>query len=278
MVDGVEAEVTANADGLAKVLAGMDAMTIAVSGGVDSMTLACFAHRQLGRERVQMVHGTSPAVPGDAGGRIHELAVREGWRLDVVDAGEFADPAYRANPINRCFYCKSNLYRTLGDLSDGFVLSGTNCDDLGDYRPGLEAARNHNVRHPYVEAGFAKKDVRQLAAALELPEYAALPASPCLSSRVETGLAIRAVDLAMIDAVEAWCREQLAPETVRCRLRRIGLVIELDPATHGRIKGPYRTELMGALRDAVDGLATMPIAFANYQRGSAFVGDRSIIS
>ncbi|MGI9476379.1 MAG: adenine nucleotide alpha hydrolase [Hyphomicrobiaceae bacterium] len=268
----------ANAEQLSDILAGMDAMTIAVSGGVDSMTLACFAHRQLGRARVQMVHATSPAVPGDAGGRIRDLGGREGWRLDIVDAGEFADPDYRANPINRCFYCKSNLYRTLGALSDGFVLSGTNCDDLGDYRPGLEAARNHNVRHPYVEAGFGKQDVRALAAALGLPEYAALPASPCLSSRVETGLPIEAADLAMIDAVETWCRVQLAPETVRCRLRRLGLVIELDPATHARVQGRYRVDVMDDLRAAVDGLGATPIAFADYERGSAFVGDRSIVS
>ena len=274
----VEAVVVAGAERLARVLGEIDTMTIAVSGGVDSMTLACFAHRQLGRERVRMVHATSPAVPLDVGGRIRHLAERDGWHLETVDAGEFADPAYRANPINRCFYCKSNLYGTLGAMSDGVVLSGTNTDDLGDYRPGLEAARIHNVRHPYVEAGFAKRDVRALAAALDLPEYAALPASPCLSSRVETGLPIEAVDLAMIDAIEAWCREQLATQTVRCRLRRLGLVIELDPATHARLTGGMRASVVDKLRGAVAGLAGKQIAFADYQRGSAFVGDRSIIS
>lgn len=275
---GAETVVAPNTEQLGNVLVAIDVMTIAVSGGVDSMTLACFAHRRLGRERVRMVHATSPAVPGDAGGRIQQLAEREGWRLEVVDAGEFADPAYRANPINRCFYCKSSLYSTLSAMSDGLVLSGTNCDDLGDYRPGLEAARNHNVRHPYVEAGFAKHDVRALAAALDLPEYAALPASPCLSSRVETGLPIEAADLAMIDAVEAWCRAHLSPVTVRCRLRRMGLVIELDPATHARISGSYRAAMLDSLRDAVAGLSETQIAFADYERGSAFVGDRSIIS
>ena len=76
-------------EALADVLAGIDAMTIAVSGGVDSMTLACFAHRRLGGERVRMVHAASPAVPGDAGVRIRRLAEREGWQLEVVDAGEF---------------------------------------------------------------------------------------------------------------------------------------------------------------------------------------------
>lgn len=264
-------------EALADVLAGIDTMTIAVSGGVDSMTLACFAHREVGRARVRMVHAASPAVPGDAGTRVRRLAEREGWRLAVVDAGEFADPDYRANPVNRCFFCKSNLYRTLGAMSEGAVLSGTNRDDLGDYRPGLEAARIHNVRHPYVEAGLAKRDVRRLAADLGLAEYAVLPASPCLSSRVETGLPIEAADLALIDAVEAWCRQHIAPETVRCRLRRLGLVIELDPATRQRIDG-RRAQMFEGLRGAVAGLAETRIAIADYERGSAFVGDKSTVS
>jgi uncharacterized protein len=273
-----EGIVTSYSERLAAVLASTGAVTIAVSGGVDSMTLACFANRQLGSDVVRMVHATSPAVPGDAAGRIRDLAECEGWHLDVVDAGEFADPEYRANPINRCFFCKSNLYRTLSAMSDGTVLSGTNCDDLGDYRPGLEAARIHNVRHPYVEAGIDKNGVRALAAAMGLSEYAALAASPCLSSRVETGIPIEAGDLALIDAVEAWCRDYLAPEVVRCRLRRLGLVIELDPGTHARLHGPQRLEVMQNLRNNVDGLADVNIALADYQRGSAFVGDRSIIS
>lgn len=263
---------------LADVLASLGASTIAVSGGADSMTLACLAHRQLGREQVRVVHATSPAVPGDALDRIRDLAGREGWRLDVVDAGEFADPEYRANPINRCFFCKSNLYRTLSAMSDSTVLSGTNCDDLGDYRPGLEAARVHNVRHPYVEAGIDKQAVRALATELGLPEYAALPASPCLSSRVETGLRIEAADLAMIDAVEVWCRSYLRPEIVRCRLRRTGLVIELDAATHARLRGARRLEMLQRLKGDIDTLTDMSVAFADYRQGSAFVGDRTIVA
>jgi pyridinium-3,5-biscarboxylic acid mononucleotide sulfurtransferase len=273
-----EGIVTSHSERLAAVLASTGPVTIAVSGGVDSMTLACFAHRQLGSDVVRMVHATSPAVPGDAAGRIRDLAHREGWHLDVVDAGEFADPQYRANPINRCFFCKSNLYRTLSAMSEGTVLSGTNCDDLGDYRPGLEAARNHNVRHPYVEAGIDKNAVRALAAAMGLAEYAALPSSPCLSSRVETGIPIEAKDLVLIDAVEAWCREHLTPEVVRCRLRRLGMVIELDAETHARLTGSRRVDVMQDLRKQVDGLADVNIALADYQRGSAFVGDRNIVS
>ena len=263
---------------LADVLASLGEVTIAVSGGVDSMTLACFAHRLAGKESVRVVHASSPAVPADAAPRIHQLAEAEGWHLEIVDAGEFNDPAYRANPINRCFHCKSNLYRTLVTRFGGTVVSGTNRDDLGDFRPGLEAARQHDVRHPYVEAGLTKADVRALARALGLPEYAALPASPCLSSRVETGLAIDAAQLALIDAVEAWCRERLSPETVRCRVRRLGLVIELDAETHAALRGPKRNALLQELRAGVNGIADHKIALAEYQRGSAFVGDRSVVA
>ena len=120
--------------------------------------------------------------------------------------------------------------------------------------------------------------MRALAVALGLPEYAVLPASPCLSSRVETGLPIEAADLALIDAVETWCREHLSAEIVRCRVRRLGLVIELDPETHARLTGKLRVSVIHKLRDDIDGLSGTGIAFAGYQRGSAFVGDRSIIS
>ncbi len=269
---------TPNSERLATVLNSIGPVTVAVSGGVDSMTLASFTHRNLGAMNVLMVHATSPAVPGDAGERIERLAQTEGWRLSIVDAGEFADPDYRANPVNRCFFCKSNLYRTLNTLSDGIVLSGTNTDDLGDYRPGLEAARNHNVRHPYVEAGINKNEVRALARELGLPEFAELPASPCLSSRVETGLPIQADQLALIDAVETWCCKQLAPQTVRCRIRRLGIVIELDIATHDRLSGAHRRNTIDELRHALPELTRHNIAIAAYQRGSAFVGDRTTIS
>ena len=261
---------------LRDVLRGYARATVAVSGGVDSMTLASFARRFLGGGRVRMVHAVSPAVPPAATDRVRARAAAEGWSLEVVDAGEFADERYRANPVNRCFFCKSNLYRTLGMMSEGVVLSGANTDDLGDYRPGLEAAAANGVRHPYVEAGFAKADVRALARRLGLPELAVLPASPCLSSRVETGIRIEPDTLRLIDRVEVWLREALAPETVRCRVRRAGIVIELDPATLGRLDGAGRAALIAEagrrIRGLVPGVGDVPVQLTAYRRGSAFVG------
>jgi len=257
---------------LRDILGGLTKATIAVSGGVDSMTLASFAHRVLGAERARMVHGVSPAVPPAATDRVRSQAEAEGWALDVVDAGEFADERYRANPVNRCYFCKSNLYETLGMMSERVVLSGANTDDLGDYRPGLEAAAANGVRHPYVEARFAKADVRALACRLGLPELAALPASPCLSSRVETGIRIEADTLRRIDRVEDWIRDALAPDTVRCRVRRIGIVIELDPATLGRLGDAGRAALIADARRRFPGVGDTSLRLTAYQRGSAFVG------
>lgn len=214
---------------------------IAVSGGIDSMTLASAAGRALGDE-VGMIHAVSPAVPPAATKRVRDLARRGGWRLTIIDAGEFADPRYRANPANRCFFCKASLYAAMGRATDAVLLSGTNRDDLGDFRPGLKAAADHGVRHPYVEVGIDKAGVRALARELGLGDLAELPAAPCLSSRIETGLAIEPAVLQAIDLVEGALREALAPETVRCRLRHHSIAIELDEAALGALSSAQRVD------------------------------------
>ena len=107
-------------------------------------------------------------------------------------------------------------------------MSGTNLDDLGDYRPGLEAARDHQVRHPFVEAEIDKRTVRALAAELGLGVLSELPSAPCLSSRVETGIRIEAAVLAMVHEAEKLVGARLSPKTVRCRVRGNAVVIELD--------------------------------------------------
>lgn len=253
------------------VLAPLDRVVVAVSGGVDSLTLATVAGRMPGLA-VRVAHAVSPAVPTDATARVREHAEREGWRLSVLDAGEFDDEAYRANPVDRCRYCKRSLYGSIRRLADGVVLSGTNLDDLGDYRPGLESAAEHEVRHPYVEAGVDKDGVRAIARDLGLGEVAELPAAPCLASRVETGLRIEPELLAFVDRAENAVRAALDPRVVRVRVRRDGVVIELDAAALARLHEAALRDLertLGALapesREAVD------VRFAPYRRGSAFV-------
>ena len=258
-------------DALNAVLDSIGRAAVAVSGGVDSMTLALLTGRRLGREST-MFHAISPAVPAEATERVRAFAAREGWRLTVLDAGEFDDPAYRANPANRCFYCKTNLYGALAARTDATLLSGTNLDDLGDWRPGLKAAEEHGVRHPFVEAGIDKAGIRAIAAGLGFDDLSQLPAAPCLSSRVETGLRVEADDLASIHAAERYLARQLQPETVRCRRRKAGIVIELDGPTLAALSESRRA----ALGDTVAGMfapgdATRPVSFAPYRVGSAFL-------
>lgn len=253
---------------LRDALTGLGRVHVAVSGGVDSLTLAAAAHAALGGA-ARMHHATSPAVPPDATARCRELAAARGWALEVFDAGEFADPRYRANPSDRCFFCKTNLYGAIAARVDdgGVIVSGTNTDDLGDWRPGLRAAADHGVRHPFVEAGIGKADVRTLARRFGLGEVADLPAAPCLSSRIETGLRVEPALLALVHGAERLVRDSMTPETVRCRVRADGLVIELDAAALARLPA-----FMPALGPALDVLADgRPVRFAPYQRGSAFL-------
>lgn len=250
---------------------------VAVSGGVDSLTLAVLAGRTLGAAAV-MFHARSPAVPAAASRRVQQMAAGEGWDLRLVDAGEFADPAYLANPYRRCFHCKDHLYARLVPDGPGVTLSGTNADDLGDFRPGLQAAAQRGVRHPFAECGIDKAGVRRLCRALGYPDVAVLPASPCLSSRVETGLRIEPAALRFVDQVESLLRDGLAADragagqVVRCRLRPGAIGIQLDPDSLERLdraaRGGWQRRI--AALAAPLGLPTSVI-FETYRMGSAFV-------
>jgi pyridinium-3,5-biscarboxylic acid mononucleotide sulfurtransferase len=261
-------EVGGMKEALDNVLRGFDSVAVAVSGGVDSMTLAWFAHRNA-PQRVAVFHALSPAVPTGATARVRDYAEREGWRLEVIDAGEFSDPAYRANPVDRCFHCKSHLDGSISAHTRAGVVSGTNLDDLSDYRPGLVAARERGIRHPYVEAGIDKAGVRALARHFNLRDLAELPASPCLSSRVETGIRIEASQLVFIDRIETLLRTEFGASVVRCRLRRDGPVIELDDAALARIASADG-EILRVRLDALCHGRGAP-QYESYRRGSAFV-------
>jgi uncharacterized protein len=258
---------------LGRLLRDLAPVRVAVSGGVDSMTLAILAGRILG-QRATMLHAVSPAVPAEATRRVTDVAAHEGWALRLIDAGEFGDEAYLANPYDRCFHCKTHLYSAMARVGVGTLLSGTNTDDLDDYRPGLRAASDHGVRHPFVEAGIDKRGVRTLCRELGHPAIADLPAAPCLSSRVETGVRIEPMALAFVHRVECEVAEALQPRIVRCRVRHDAVAVELDEESLGRLNGAGQ-----AWRERIAGLARLhglpdEIRFEAYRRGSAFVSHR----
>lgn len=262
---------------LETVLEQLGTAAIAVSGGIDSLTLAVVACRKNPASRV--FHAVSPAVPQLATQRVKEFAKAHGWDLHIIDAGEFSDPSYRLNPINRCFFCKGNLYDSIAQKSDLTILSGTNLDDLDDFRPGLIAAKNHAVNHPYVDAKIDKSGIRRIASHLGLAEIADLPAAPCLSSRVKTGIRIDADDLKVIDRVEEAIQSILGAVAARCRLTEAGFHIEIDATALSRMDGSRRAALLAVVRNvlrATDRLNDL----RPYQRGSAFVavGDEHAVS
>ena len=255
-------------DLLSAIIAGHGALAVAVSGGVDSMTLAAFAHR-VKPEGVTMIHAVSPAVPPAATARVRARAEKENWRLTITGAGEFEEARYRDNPVDRCYFCKSNLYDriralTSGMIAPGLIASGANTDDLGDYRPGLLAAAERGVVHPLIEAGMNKSAVRALARRLGLDDVAELPAQPCLSSRVETGIAIDAADLAFIDMVETALTPLARPgAAVRCRVTKDGIRIEVDAPETDTIRNVAESLCLGHGRTLA--------GVGSYRRGGMFV-------
>jgi pyridinium-3,5-biscarboxylic acid mononucleotide sulfurtransferase len=237
--------------------------------------LATFAHRAES-SRVEIFHAVSPAVPEEATERVERLAATQGWRVRIVNAGEFTDENYLANPVDRCFFCKTNLYGCIARHSEAQVLSGANLDDLREYRPGLEAAKRYSVRHPYIEAGVDKRAVRALARELGLGALSELPASPCLSSRVETGIAIRPEVLQAIHAVERSIAKDFPAGIIRCRVRAQGVVIELDPETLAAIAGKREDEARAEADRIFAGIArTGDLSFEPYRNGGAFVHSRA---
>ena len=250
-------------------------IAIAVSGGVDSLTLATLAHRVLSADSCFIFHAVSPAVPAEATERVRGLAKQRDWHVTIFDAGEFGSESYRSNPVNRCFHCKHSLYESIRRLTDATILSGTNRDDLSEYRPGLDAALLFDVRHPYIEAGFTKMAIRRLAAYLGLGTIADLPAAPCLASRVETGIRIEAATLRLIHQVEQCVSLSLNPKVVRCRVRRTAIVIELDTQTLTRLDEPSKLQLTQAVSALTEACGTVPagtnVRYEPYRVGSAFL-------
>ena len=200
----MDAEIASKYETLKSTIEHLGRVIVAFSGGVDSSLVAYVAAEALGDNALAVTSGSKSLKRSDLA-LAGELAGKWGMRHRIIVTDEILKPQYRANPVNRCFHCKTALYEALEQIAadEGFdhVLNGTNTDDLGDHRPGLIAARNYAVVSPLVDAGFAKRDVRALAGSLGL-ENAQKPQAACLSSRFPYGSHITEARLAQVEAAE----------------------------------------------------------------------------
>ena len=200
----MDAQLTDKYERLQEHIGGLGRVLVAYSGGVDSSLVAFVAAQTLGDDALAVTSGSKSLKRSDLA-LSEELADKWNMRHRIIVTDEVLKPEYRANPVNRCFHCKTSLYEALEQIADqeGYdhVLNGTNTDDLGDHRPGLIAARNHRVVSPLVDAGFCKRDVRALADALGL-DNSQKPQAACLSSRFPYGSHITEARLAQVEAAE----------------------------------------------------------------------------
>lgn len=191
------------------ILEEMGSVAVAFSAGVDSTLVLRAAIDALGPANVVAVTGRSDSLARSEFQAALALAERLGVEHIIVDTDEFEKPEYLANPPDRCYHCKTSLYEAMRALVRrrglGGIVNGTNADDLSDWRPGIQAAREFGVRAPCAEAGLTKAEIRELSRRLGLPTHDK-PASPCLSSRVEPGEAITPEKLRRIEAAEEFLR------------------------------------------------------------------------
>jgi uncharacterized protein len=239
-------------DRLLSILLGYGRVAVAFSAGVDSTVVAKAAQLACGPDAVAVTAVSSSLAAGEQE-EAQQLAERIGIRHVILATQEFSDPNYLKNPVNRCYFCKSELYSRLTAMAPSLgvdvLVNGANLDDQGDYRPGMKAANEFVVRSPLIEAGFTKDDVRELARRWNLPVWDK-PATPCLSSRIAYGIEVTPERVQRIDQAERFLKElfNLRELRVRCEaneLARIELPLEsLDrlgsPALRDRIRSELR--------------------------------------
>jgi uncharacterized protein len=223
---------------LRETLSSLGTVVVAYSGGVDSAYLACVAHDTLG-DRALAITADSPSYPEHHRRMALHIAEQFGFRHEIIRTAELERPEYRANPTNRCYYCKHELYTHLSRIAAdrrAIVVDGNNADDRGDYRPGRQAAREFGVRSPLDEVGLRKEEIRELSRLAGLPSWDE-PASACLSSRIPYFSEVTDEKLRMIERAEESlrtlgfrvCRVRHHDDLARIEIGRDELARALEP-------------------------------------------------
>jgi uncharacterized protein len=237
-------------------------VAIGFSGGVDSAYLACVAVDALGSANVLAIIGKSASYPAAQWAAARDVADRFGVPVLEIDTHEMEDPRYAANPANRCYFCKTELWSLLVPAARqrgiDTVVDGTNADDMTGHRPGAVAAKENDVASPLLLVGLTKAEIRALSEERGIPTWAQ-PSSPCLSSRIPYGIAVTATRLAMIERAEAALRAlgisgdlrvRYHGELARVELGSAELEAWLEPAASGRLAAAVRNA--GFERVAID--------------------------
>ena len=250
-----------------RAAAGNSSVYVCYSGGIDS-TVVLAASVRAGLETVALL-GVSPSLASAERADAHRIAKEIGARVEEVETNEMELAGYRANAGDRCYYCKSALYDIVQALatrnSEEVIFVGTHVDDLGEQRPGLQAAMEHGVLAPLVDAGFTKADVRALARRWDLSN-AEKPAAPCLASRVPVGFEVTPERLAQIEAVEEFLRlNDIWPARARWHEAVVRLEIPLEMFERV-LTDPFRDELRRACRKA--GFKFVALDLGGLQSGS----------
>ena len=239
------ADLESKSSRLHELLTRANSTIVAFSGGVDSAYLAWAATQELG-DAALCITADSPSYPDHHRQLALDVARRFGLRHEIIQTRELEHPLYRANPANRCYYCKHELYTVLSQLAHqrgiAVVVDGSNADDRGDYRPGRQAAREFGVRSPLDEAGLTKSDIRELSRRAGLPTWNE-PASACLSSRIPYFSEVTDEKLRMIDRAEQAvralgfrvCRVRHHDDLAKIEIGVDELPRALEPATHERL-------------------------------------------